>query len=53
MKDGYNIGLQELEDKAQEFIRLMYGMAERQLLEYTHSTNSQGNSPCQCGPGSP
>ena len=37
MKDSYNIGLQELEDKAQEFIRLMYGMAERQLLESTHT----------------
>ena len=37
MKDDYNIGLQELEDKAQEFIRLMYGMAERQLLESTQT----------------
>ena len=37
MKDSYNIGLQELEDKAQEFIRLMYGMAERQLLESTQT----------------
>ena len=33
MKTDYNIGLQELEEKAQEFILLMYGMAECQLSE--------------------